>query len=67
MTNKEAIRNALEYYILVNAATGRDPEGKVNAAKRCLEELNLSEEVTKDWILLQSPMLLMHTGRFKKL
>ena len=51
MTDKEAIRNALEYYILVNAATERDPGGKVNSAKRCLEELDLSEKVTKDWML----------------
>lgn len=51
MTDKEAIRNALEHYIFVNAATEHDPEGKVNAAKRCLEELDLSEKVTKDWIL----------------
>lgn len=51
MTNKDVIRNALEYYILVDAATKYDAEGKVAAAKGCLERLNTSEKVGREWIL----------------
>lgn len=57
MTDKDAICNALEYYILVNAATEQDSERKVDVAKRCLEELKVSEKVTKDWIRENYPTM----------
>lgn len=57
MTDKDAICNALEYYILVNAATEQDSERKVDVAKRCLEELKVSEKVTKDWIREKYPTM----------
>lgn len=50
MTDKEVIRNALEHYIFVNAATEYDVEKKVNAAKQCLEELKVSSTVSRDWL-----------------
>ena len=57
MTDKEAICNALEHYIFVNAATEHDAEKKVNAAKQCLEALKVSSTVSGDWLYEKFPII----------
>lgn len=50
MTVKEAIKNALEDYIIRGADTQYDAERKVEIAREYLEQVYATDTVTEDWI-----------------
>lgn len=57
MTNKEVIRDALQYYIIANGETKYDAERKVEEARHCLDELEATDNVERNWIEKKSLIL----------